>query len=1022
MYRFKSSKYKNATPKVPKKGEGWVLDISVGAPQSFGNHIKASALFKAFSVDNRGGGSLGILPLDDIGKKSRNCPLLHAHADFITDFDFCPYDDGLLATCSYDSTIKLWRIPEEGITLSGVQNAEIVLQTGRSRVENVVFNPAVDCVLASATDRVLQLWDLVSQAAISTNSKHGEVVQSLSWKADGSQIISSGRDRKLRIWDPRSTNGCLEAGGHANNRDSRVVWLGNMDYVVSTGLGSAREREVCLRDIRKFNIPCASTSGESAMGVFIPLYDPDTSMLFLVAKGDITVNFWEVTFKEPFLNEASKYMGEVQTKGAGLVPKRALKVMEGEVNRVLLLGQDCIVPVPYQVPRKTYRDFHADIFPDTMPASPSITVSDWLDKKPARVIAKVSLDPERRPKEGLVRLNHKLGSGVASGISIKEERVLKEINVSNSDTSLKAVDDEKGKQLSSEKCDKPEKTEKPLIAPKPAPRTRVTSRPEDSSNNNMLPSQNGASVERCTPSVLRAAPRSSVTSTSSVSSCGGSPVAAPRGMGQVRRQSSRHEGRGFKVRVSKFRHLIGVVGSRDTQITNLPPLCKTIPGESEGFRANTDRLALPLAISGGHVAVLELSRRGRLQPGVVPSLICGTSVMDFAWDPFDNRRIAIACDDGRVRFWTIPEGGLMESLTEPDFELKGHTEKVHFVKFHPTAANVVATGSQDLTVIVWDLGNHQARIRLQGHTDQIFSLAWNPDGVTLATVCKDQKLRIYDPRDSDLPISEGAGPSGTRGARVTWVLGGTHLVTTGFNKVSERQVSLYDVRDIGAPLATEGIDVSPAILIPFYDEDSSTLFLSGKGDSTIFAFEVASESPYFFPLSHYKCSGPHQAVSFLPKMACNIGEVEFAKAFRLTTGTIEPLSFKVPRLRSELFQDDLFPDTRVTWQPTMSSAEWFSGICRQASMVSLRPSGMDLLSEAPEARPPPPHVPRMTQPDVALEFEGDVMLLSSLVESNKEKEEQIINSMKSRISTQDNTALPQDTFEGVDPREWDEDV
>ncbi|EEC03044.1 conserved hypothetical protein [Ixodes scapularis] len=50
--------------------------------------------------------------------------------------------------------------------------------------------------------------------------------------------------------------------------------------------------------------------------------------------------------------KASKYMGEVQTKGAGLVPKRALKVMDGEVNRVLILGQDCIVPVPYQVPRK----------------------------------------------------------------------------------------------------------------------------------------------------------------------------------------------------------------------------------------------------------------------------------------------------------------------------------------------------------------------------------------------------------------------------------------------------------------------------------------------------------------------------------------------------------------------------------------------------------------------------------------------------------------------------------------------
>ncbi|CAN8006476.1 unnamed protein product, partial [Ixodes hexagonus] len=1010
MYRFKSSKYKNATPKVPKKGEGWVLDLSVGAPQSFGNHIKASALYKAFSVDNRGGGSLGILPLDESGKKSKNLPLLHAHSEFVTDFDFCPYDDGLLATCSHDATIKIWRMPEGPLLDNTPQNPEMVLSPGKSRIESLVFNPVVDCVLASATDNALQIWNLVSQQEISSNLKHDELIQSLSWRGDGNQLISSGRDKKLRLWDPRSTTNVLEAHGHSNNRDSRVVWLGNTDYVLSTGLGSAREREVTLRDVRKFNVSLSSSSGDSAMGVYIPLYDPDTNMLFLAAKGDITVHFWEVTFKEPFLSEASKYMGEVQTKGAGLVPKRALKVMDGEVNRVLILGQDCILPIPYQVPRKTYRDFHADIYPDTTMASPAIAVSDWVAKKPARVLPKVCLDPERRPKEGLTHTGHKLGSGPTVAV-LEDSGACREIRIVPTDQSAKE-DVAKPRVLPSEK---------PMPAPKPAPRTKVScSRWDDlsscssggSGGANGTATQNGDAAMP-PPSKVAPRPRPSV---GPAPGGVGSPSAAPRVASNVRRQSSRNEGRGFKVRVSKFRHLNGSVGSRDTQITNLPPLCKTIPGESEGFRANTERLALPLAISGGHVAILELSRRGRLQSGVVPSLICGTSVMDFAWDPFDNRRIAIACDDGRVRVWMIPESGLTESVTEPDFELKGHLEKVHFVKFHPTAAGVLATGSHDLTVRIWDLEARESRICLRGHTDQIFSLAWHPDGATVATVCKDQKLRVYDPRRSEEPVAEGTGPTGTRGARVTWVLGGSHLVTTGFNKVSERQVSLYDAKALSAPVTTEGIDVSPAILIPFYDEDSSTLFLSGKGDSTIFAFEVALDAPYLYPLSHYKCNGPHQAVSFLPKLACNVGEVEFAKAFRLTTSSVEPLSFRVPRLRSELFQDDLFPDTKVTWQPVMTSADWFAGASHPSKLVSLRPVGMDTLSEAPEAKPPPTHVPRLHQ-EVNLEFEGDLTLSSSLIESNREKEEQIINSMKSKITSQ-HDALPQDLFEGVDPKEW----
>lgn len=31
-------------------------------------------------------------------------------------------------------------------------------------------------------------------------------------------------------------------------------------------------------------------------------------------------------------------------------------------------------------------------------------------------------------------------------------------------------------------------------------------------------------------------------------------------------------------------------------------------------------------------------------------------------------------------------------------------------------------------------------------------------------------------------------------------------------------------------------DVSPAILVPFYDEDSSTIFVTGRGDTTIYAY------------------------------------------------------------------------------------------------------------------------------------------------------------------------------------------
>lgn len=166
-----------------------------------------------------------------------------------------------------------------------------------------------------------------------------------------------------------------------------------------------------------------------------------------------------------------------------------------------------------------------------------------------------------------------------------------------------------------------------------------------------------------------------------------------------------------------------------------------------------------------------------------------------------------------------------------------------------------------------------------------------------ATVSKDGKIRVFKPRASDEPICEGKGPAGSRGARIVWALDGTFIVVTGFDKVSERQIMAFKSKDLSAPLNTVGLDVSPAILIPFYDEDSSTLFLTGKGDSTIYAFEITEEAPYICPLSHHRCASLHQGLSFLPKNSCDVSNVEFAKAFRLTNNTIEPLSFTVPRIK-----------------------------------------------------------------------------------------------------------------------------
>lgn len=153
----------------------------------------------------------------------------------------------------------------------------------------------------------------------------------------------------------------------------------------------------------------------------MPLFDSDTNMLFLAGKGDTTIMYMEVTDRDPYLVEGIRHSGE-QTKGVCLVPKRALNVMQAEVNRLLQLTSNMVIPIMYQVPRKvscikyrvyelpyiylnffinikfqTYRDFHADIYPDTSGPIAQNNATAWMKGLNAPV-PKISLDPAKRNK------------------------------------------------------------------------------------------------------------------------------------------------------------------------------------------------------------------------------------------------------------------------------------------------------------------------------------------------------------------------------------------------------------------------------------------------------------------------------------------------------------------------------------------------------------------------------------------------------------------------------------------------
>lgn len=65
------------------------------------------------------------------------------------------------------------------------------------------------------------------------------------------------------------------------------------------------------------------------------------------------------------------------------------------------------------------------------------------------------------------------------------------------------------------------------------------------------------------------------------------------------------------------------------------------------------------------------------------------AVLDIQWCPFNDDLIASGSEDMTVKLWTIPEGGITEKLVEPVVDLVGHQRKVNIVRWHPTAGDVI---------------------------------------------------------------------------------------------------------------------------------------------------------------------------------------------------------------------------------------------------------------------------------------------------------------------------------------------
>lgn len=132
-------------------------------------------------------------------------------------------------------------------------------------------------------------------------------------------------------------------------------------------------------------------------------------------------------------------------------------------------------------------------------------------------------------------------------------------------------------------------------------------------------------------------------------------------------------------------------------------------------------------------------------------------------------------------------------------------------------------------------------------------MAWSADGSQLLTSTKDKQAKIHDPRAGSV-VAEWTPHEGGKAFKTLFLGSSGQILTVGFTKQSKREFKIWDSKTVtgGKALATFELDQASGVMLPFYDEDTRMLYLTGKGDGNVRYFELVDEEPFVYLLAEHR--------------------------------------------------------------------------------------------------------------------------------------------------------------------------
>jgi DNA-binding beta-propeller fold protein YncE len=194
-------------------------------------------------------------------------------------------DGKLLATASFDNTVKIWEINPDG----SIKDKEKKTLTGHTGpVYAVAFDPKDSNVVATASqDKTGRVWDISSGKVKAELKGHTDIVDTVAFSPDGKALATAGADKSVRLWNAADGKELKNLGAH----DGSVYTVAfSPDGKFLASAGSGKDNAVKVWDVK----------GQKEFTQFKGHEQPVTSLVFagngelLTTSMDRTIREWKV--------------------------------------------------------------------------------------------------------------------------------------------------------------------------------------------------------------------------------------------------------------------------------------------------------------------------------------------------------------------------------------------------------------------------------------------------------------------------------------------------------------------------------------------------------------------------------------------------------------------------------------------------------------------------------------------------------------------------------------------------------